>query len=45
MQGVWIGLGIFIAFMLILAEIKLSGILALLRELRDHFISENHDDK
>jgi hypothetical protein len=37
--GLWIGFGIFLAFMLILIEVQLHAIANLLRELRDHFIS------
>jgi len=34
MQGLWIGFGLFIAFMLILIEVRLGSILSVLRELR-----------
>jgi len=45
MQGLWIGFALFVAFMLILMDVRLSSILGTLRELRDHFISEDYDSE
>ena len=40
--GLWIGFGIFLAFILILIEVQLHAILSLLRELRNHLVSAKH---
>ena len=42
-DGLWIGLAVFAAVMLICMEVQLNAILGLLQELRDRFVVPEDD--
>lgn len=44
MEGLWIGFGLFVAFMLILIKADLGSILTCLRELRDHLMPDDDEE-